>query len=271
MSTSLSEPRRWSFSALDDYLQCGQKFKLKRVDKVPAVCYLNAVAGTAFHEWSADYDRQRIGIGRPIWIDQPAWQSYLDRAVEDERNGIPLEDMRVSGKRTQATPNKENYDHWRDTLGPDLCEKYILWVEDKVVARDLPPDPSGNTVGIEYELNFEIGHTKVKSFVDRLFAYANDSVLTVDIKAGARKQTTVQLPTYVLGVRKAGINASHGSLYYARKGTHTEPEDFSRWDEDRLSYLYEQAAAMEAQGYYLPRPSEDCRWCSVADHCQFAL
>lgn len=258
----MTEPRRWSFSALEDYTSCGEKFRLKRIEHVPATVYLNAVAGTAFHSWSADYDRGK---------DDGYWPGYLDQAIEEERNGTPLESMRVSGRRTQATPNKEDYDHWRNTLGPDLCARYVEWVDDKRVATGLPPDASGNTVGIEYELNFTIGETKVKSFIDRLFDYLDDTILVVDIKAGARKQTTVQLPTYVLGAKQAGVNASHGSLYYARRGTHTDPEDFSRWDEHRLSYLYEQAATMEAQGFYLPRPSEECHWCSVAAHCRFAL
>jgi PD-(D/E)XK nuclease superfamily len=263
LSSPSDTARRWSFSALEDYTSCGQKFYLKRVARVPAVVYLNAVAGTAFHEWSAYYDRSHIS--------PRDWPEYLHRAIETERSGTALEDMRVSGKRTQATPNKEDYTHWRDVLGPDLCAKYIEWVKDKRIAWDLPPDAAGNTTGIEYELNFTIGETKVKSFVDRLFTYSDDSLLVVDIKAGARKQTTVQLPTYVIGAKKAGLNVRHGSLYYARRGTHTEPEDYSKWDEHRLSYLYEQAAEMEAQGFYLPRPSEDCRWCSVAAHCRFAL
>lgn len=265
---STSSERRWSFSALDDYTSCGEKFRLKRVEKVPAVVYFNAVAGTAFHRWSEDYDRgYDHGAGRK----EPPWPTYLDQAIEDERNQTPVSDMRISGKRTAATPNKEDYEHWRDTLGPDLCTKYIEWVKDKHVATGLPADTNGNTVGIEYELNFSIGATKVKGFIDRLFTYSDDSLLVVDIKAGARKQYTVQLPTYVIGAKQAGINARYGSLYYARRGAHTEPEDYSRWDEHRLSYLYEQAAVMEAQGFYLPRPSEDCRWCSVAAHCRFAL
>jgi hypothetical protein len=259
-----TEPRRWSFSQLDDYLNCGEKFRLKRIEKVPAVVYLNAIAGTAFHEWSAALDLNGSGVVED-------WPAFLDHAIENERDGTKLEDMRVSGRRTAATPDKEDYEHWRDRLGPDLCEKYIDWVADKVIAKDLPPDPQGNTIGIEYELDFEIAGTKVKSFVDRIFDYAPATFLVVDIKAGARKQTTVQLPTYVFGTNKAGINATHGSLYYARKGTHTPPVDYSRWDESRLSHLYQQAAVMEASGFYLPRPSEACSWCSVAAHCQFAL
>lgn len=266
-SSGLSD-RRWSFSALDDYTSCGEKFRLKRVEKVPAAVYFNAIAGTAFHTWSADYDR--FGHLEP-GITLPPWSDYLDQAIAEERDHTPVADMRISGKRTQATPNKEDYTHWRDVLGPDLCTKYTEWVKDKHIAKDLPADASGNTTGIEYELNFAIGTTKVRSFVDRLFTYSDDSLLVVDIKAGARKQYTVQLPTYVIGAKKAGINARYGSLYYARRGTHTDPEDYSRWDEHRLSYLYEQAMVMEAQGFYLPRPSEDCRWCSVAAHCRFAL
>lgn len=257
--SSPSEPRRWSFSALEDYTSCGEKFRLKRVEHVPAMVYLNAIAGSAFHAWSADYDQGGVD----------AWSEYL--SAELDKQGVPLEQMRVSGRRTQATPNKEDYTHWRDVLGLDLCEKYRVWTADKHIAKDLPPDVSGNTIGIEYELNFAIGETKVRSFVDRIFTYADDSLLVVDIKAGARKQYTVQLPTYVIGAKKTGINARYGSLYYARRGTHTEPEDYSRWDEHRLAYLYEQAAVMEAQGFYLPRPSEECHWCSVAAHCRFAM
>lgn len=256
--------RRWSFSSFDDY-HCGHKFYLRRVARVPAAVYFNAVAGKAFHTWTERFDRG----------DHANWTVCLNEAIDDsvERDGVPLERMRISGRKTQATPDKESYEHWLRELGPELCDKYIAWVKNKVIATGLPPDAAGNTVGIEYDLEFMIGTTPVKGYIDRIFEYAADDYryLICDLKAGARKQVTVQLPTYVLGARKNGIDVAHGCLYYARKGTHTDPQDYSRWDEHRLAYLYEQAAAMEAQGFYLPRPSEECGWCSVRDHCAFAL
>jgi len=258
--------KRWSFSALQDYTTCAHKYYLRRVKNVGQEINLGAVAGKAFHEATEYFD---------LAGEWPDWGELLVNAVEVEEfeSRVPLSKWRISGRKTSITPNKEDLEYWQTVLGPSMMEKYEHWTytNGMSIASDLPQDANGRTRGIEYQVSYRIGSVEVLSYIDRIMQDADGNIGTVDIKTGARKQRTAQLPTYILGLQKVGVPATWGSLYYARKGEHEKPRFFTAWNENRLSYLYEQAEAMRAQGFYLPSPSEDCSWCSVRDHCDFKL
>jgi hypothetical protein len=263
--------RRWSHSGYQDYAECGWKYKLKRVDHVPQRPYLAGPAGTAFHAWTDGHDREFM---RGEGLDETYWPDYFELALteEEENTGVSREDFTVSGRPTKDKPDKENLAYWRDVLGPELCRKYVVYREnsDNTIAQDLPQDANGNTTGIEYELSYSIGQVKIKAYVDRVEYDIDGNVIAIDTKTWSRKRITAQLPGYVIGLQKAGIPAVGGAYYEARKGA-LSPVQFFAWTETTLAYLYEQAATAEAQGLYIPRVSDDCGWCSVRDHCQFAL
>jgi hypothetical protein len=264
--------KRWSHSAYEDYSSCGEKYRLKRVVKVPDQPGLARTAGTAFHSWSEDYDK-----AEQEWEKQGllvSWDVYLEAALkaEEEKTGVLRDKFTVSGRVSKDKPNKEDLTFWRDELGPDLVLKYADWVSnsDWVIAQDLPEDANGNTTGIEYEVSYRVGQVEEKGYLDRVYYDHLGNIGVVDIKTWSRKRTTVQLPGYILALQKRGVAATWGSYYHARKGTADDPV-FYAWDEHKLAALYEQAAVMEQQGFYLPRVSDDCGWCSVRAHCQFAL
>lgn len=258
--------KRWSFSALQDYTTCAQKYYLRRVKNVGQEISLNTVAGKAFHRASEYFDLEGEW---PVWGDLLTW--FID--TEEYETKVPFSKWRISGRKTSVTPDKEDLRHWVEVLGPSMMEKYENWVytNDLTIAVGLPQDASGQTIGVEYQVSYHVGGVEVLSYIDRIMQDADGNIGVVDIKTGARKQRTAQLPTYILGLQKAGVPATWGSLYYARKGEHEKPRFFTAWDENRLSYLYAQAEAMRAQGFYLPNPSEDCAWCSVRDHCDYKL
>ncbi len=255
--------KRWSYSAIEDYLSCAWKYRLRRVDGQQGEVSLNAVAGKAFHQITEDWD----GDGGVKW---PSWAGTLDMCIaeEIERTGVPFNKWRISGK----AGHKEDLAKWLTILGPQMIDKYEEWRNRGrlEIARDLPPDASENTGGIEYEVNVTVGGVHLRGFVDRIMVDELGNLGVVDIKTGARKRKTIQLKTYVFALQKMGIPVTWSSYYYARTGTLTTP-DFSVWDESKLSHLYAQVAEMEERGYYPPSPSDDCSWCSMRDHCTFAL
>jgi hypothetical protein len=266
--------RRWSHSGYQDYAECGWKYKLKRVEKVPQRPYLAGPAGTAFHAWTDVYDREFVAGNTITPYAADLFHEAFEVALkeEEEKSSVSRDQFTVSGRPTKDKPNGEDIAYWRDVLGPELCRKYVTYREnsDTTIAQDLPQDANGNTVGIEYELSYSIGQVRVKAYVDRVEYDIDGNLIAIDTKTWARKRLTAQLPGYVIGLQKAGIKAVGGAYYEARKGV-LSPVQFFTWTEGTLSYLYEQAAVMEAQGLYLPRVSDDCGWCSVRDHCQFAL
>jgi hypothetical protein len=270
--TSVKVTRRWSHSAYEDYSSCGEKYRLKRIQKVPDQPGVARVAGTAFHFWAECYDFDHVnGQGHD---DSRSFADVFEQALKDEeeRHQIPREQFQVSGKPTKDKPNKEDITHWRDALGPELCRMYAEWRDnsDFTIAQDLPQDANGNTVGIEYELSYKVGQVEEKAYVDRIEYDINGNLGVIDLKTWARKRTSVQLQTYIVGLNKRGVPAMWGAYYHARKGVADTPTFHTGWDEHRLAVLHEQAAVMEASGFYLPRISDDCGWCSVRAHCAFA-
>lgn len=252
---------RWSYSALQDYTSCAQKYYLRRVKNVGQSAGLAAVAGKAFHTATEHFDLEG---------EWPEWETLLVDAVQVEefQTGVPLSKWRISGRKTTKTPDKENLDYWLNVLGPDLMQKYEAW---RYSSNLEIVNGADGEVGVEYKIAYTVAGVDVVSYIDRIMRDPDGNIGVVDIKTGSRKQRTTQLPTYILGLQKNGVPATWGAMYYARKGEMDKPQFFTSWDETRLSYLYAQAEAMRAQGFYLPNPSEDCAWCSVRDHCDFKV
>ncbi|GLY55353.1 hypothetical protein Lesp01_90080 [Lentzea sp. NBRC 102530] len=244
---------------------------MRRIVKVPQLPNMAAVAGKAFHSWTEEYDTQELQSQKTQLTFE--WPDFLAVAVEEEEesSGVERDRFTTFGRRTKERPNKEDFAVWRDDIGPDLVEKYVAWAgnHDLTIAQDLPQDANGKTYGVEYELSFRIGQTPELGYADRIFYDVDGNLGVVDIKTG-RKRKTTQLPLYLIALQQKGIPAVWCAYYQARDGKMTEPW-FPDWDEHRMSYLHEQAAAMQALGFYLPNPGDECGWCSVRDHCQFAL
>ncbi|MGH7867285.1 MAG: PD-(D/E)XK nuclease family protein, partial [Candidatus Dormibacteraceae bacterium] len=154
---TIEEPH-WSYSSYDEYMLCGHRYKLRRVDGVPSKPSMAAVGGSAFHKWTELYDGCRIDYD-PHWkLSIDDWENCFLIAVkeQEEKSGLPYTQFKVSGKVTKATPNKEDYDWWL-IGGWDMCCKYVDWRSkvNTTIATDLPPDEDGNTIGIEWKLNVE--------------------------------------------------------------------------------------------------------------------
>lgn len=256
--------RRMSHSAFQDFVDCGEKFRLKRVEQIPERPNLAAIAGKAFHTATEMYDLNGF---------MNDWAEHFEEALatEEYESRVPRGEFRVFGRKTKEKPLGEDIDFWRDELGPDLCARYRLWRDntDMTIATGLPPNERGITVGVEYEVTAYIGAVRVKSIVDRIEYDANGNLGVIDIKTWRRKRASAQLPSYIVMLRKIGMPVTWGAYYEARKGTLTDPVFYTNWDEARLTRLYEQAARAEAAGFYIPRPSDDCGYCSVRDHCEF--
>lgn len=231
------------------------------------------IGGSAFHEWSEQYDRSALALGGDE--PEPVDQIFLRLvAEEEEASQVPRDQWQISGRRTKEKPNKEDFEVWRDTLLPEFCEAYIEWRRNSPwhIATGLPPDKNGNTVGIEYELEFYVRNTKVKGFVDRVEQDENGNIGAIDLKTWSRERTSAQIPTYLVGLQKRGVLATWGAYYHARKGVSGEQKFFTSWNEARLAAMYDSAAKVESLRIYIPKPSDDCKsFCSVAAHCEYAL
>lgn len=262
---------RLSHSAVEDFQKCEELYRLKRVEKVPQTPAVWLVGGSAFHTWTERYE-----LGEWVSDDVPtSWEDIFDAelAARKADTDVPVDRWRCGGRKSKDRPNGDDLAYWRDTLGPELCEKFIDWydTQDLVIATDLPPDANGNTVGIEYELSFRIDGVQVKGFVDRIGTDSQGRTIVRDYKTGTRKPSNLQRQLYMLGLLKKGVVATHGDYYMARKGETTPLQDLTDWYEGKFAHILRPIAERIAAGQFVPHPGEACNGCDVFSHCSFAL
>lgn len=280
---------RMSHSRYELYSDCGERYRLEKIERIKRTPSIYAVAGRAFHTWSEDWDLDK---GAQRLIEAHDWADRFTALVrqEEEKSGIELTrwDTPAYGKNA----NQKAFDKFRDELGPDMIQKYIEWrKESGWEIAQLPPLPGvgsegrGFDVGVEYPVSYRVGSVSDIAVIDRIFWVADLGAVTgieslngvpgliaLDLKTWSAKRTTAQLPSYVVALRQVGIPVALAGYYEARKGEVSDLNSYDHWDEARLAALHEQAAHMIQARFFLPRVSDDCaRICGVRNHCQWYM
>lgn len=261
--------RRWSVSAFGDFTECGEMFRLKRVEKKPAQPSMSMAGGLAFHSWTDCYDRRLMQEGHADIADTPTYAELMEDHVVrlEEETGFDRKNFQLMGKWT--------YDTYINSA-VEWCGLYVKWrAEDKwKIPTDLPPDKDGNTTGIEYRLDYQCGDVTMVGYIDRIWfhpEFDNDTYVATDTKTWGVQRPSSQLISYKLGAQACGINVREVGYYEARKGETPKLKDYRGWGMDRLRIMYEQAAWAEYDGYYIPQPGKNCFTCSVKNHCKWEI
>jgi hypothetical protein len=263
----MSELPRMSHSRYADLASCGELYRLKRIEKVPVTPSIYSVAGTAFHEWTDRFDEAPFFEGRDDW-----YANRIDELIreQEEKSGFPFKEWDNPARKAGA--NQAALDKFRDVVGPDMIAKYIRWRADSGWAIADMGDQSGDSWGIELEVNFTIQGVENIAKIDRIFEIPETGQLVaIDTKTWSKRRVTAQLPTYLVALRQAGFNVHAAGYYEARKGACTALETYEYWDENRLAALHVQAAWMIKEQWFLPRPSDACGQCDVRRHCIYRL
>lgn len=253
---------RLSFSRAHQYGDCGHRYKLSRIDGVPEIPSLALIGGGAFHDWAHDYEVTRLSRAFNVDPFEVYLEMHLDKT--EQESGLDRSMFKASGKVSKAHPNKEDITVWRDELGPQMCETFkgFDWGDWKI-ATDLPPDSTGNTIGLEYHIEVP----GFQGFVDRIEVDRLGNLRVVDYKAGQRVYPSIQLQLYMVAGQKMGLRTTYGGYYNARKGELTVKP--VRWNH----ITFDQYLALSRMGidseFYLPNPGEHCGWCSVSAACDF--
>jgi len=255
-----------SHSRYQTYSECGEKYRLARVERVPQTPGIYRVAGTVFHEWTDYYDTMP-----PFEVDVSHEDWYTNRllaliAEEEEKSGFEFRqwDNPAHGKDV----NEKARDKFVNDVGPDMIRKYIDWRANtawSIATVDARP-------GIELKLTFTIQGVEFVVVLDRVFERPEEGdLVVVDTKTWSKRRVTAQLPTYTVAIRQVASNVTGAGYYEARKGATTDIKSYSHWDENRLAALYVQAAWMISEEWFLPNPGDHCRMCDVRRHCRWFL
>lgn len=248
-----------SYSGFSTWKECGEKFRLTRIIKVPEVPGYALVGGSAVHAATEAIDKASYGIGEPMTFME-AFEIEASETVR--RSGITEDGWRVSGKPTKDFPDKEDRKWW-EWNGPVFVQNYIDWKNRYPGNIWITPD---DVPAIELPIKTRFGGADVIGYIDRIFEH--DGVLTVvDIKAGRTTPPDgMQLAVYGAGLPAAWPMPQRGSYMMARDsrliGDYWLPALYPR-----VNYEFDQAWTDINSGSFLPKETYMCKFCSVREYC----
>ena len=254
-----------SYSSLDTFQQCGEKFRLTRIHKVEQEQAYWNIGGKAFHLASEWYDKGSDLSIASLWRD--AW----DKEMSEVDTTKPL---RAGGRATKQFPNKE--DHlWWGINGPNMVADYIKWRANigwEILVVDGVPI-------IEYDFVLVLPNAiqsddaspnvLVQGYIDRVFVNGHGELVVCDLKTGAREPAaSTQLGVYAGGIRqRLGMNPTLGAYYMARKGDVGGMVSLAHYTDELLSYWISTFEDSIRSQRFLPHVTSMCQTCTVAPSC----
>ena len=258
----MTGPAHLSFSAIEDYTSCPEKYRLRREMKVPREGGWAGVGGGAFHTVTERLDL--IDLGVPV--EGPTeFAEVLEEEIADRLRRAPEsppETWRASGRKSKDWPDKENKEWWLAN-GPGMVNRYRAWLKQVpwvVHVRDGEP-------AVEIKVTESFGGHPFVGYVDRVMEHMPTGTLAVmDLKTGSREPSVhTQLDFYADALRRLGFDIEFGFYYMARAGEMTVPVRPN--DSDRLHYLAGQALHGIREKVFPPSPGMLCTSCDVRNYC----
>jgi hypothetical protein len=254
-----------SYSSANTLAECGEKFRLTKLVKVPQMPGWALIGGRAVHTTTERLDQIEYGE-EP---DGPsAFADVFHEEIEHQKLSTALDesDFKVSGKATAKWPEKENKDWWL-FHGPVFVNTYISWRNRyPAVIWRTPDDALAVEIKMEYRPNGPDSEPMVLGFIDRIFEHPDGTLEVVDLKSGKNKpKDKIQLSTYAWGLPNFWPRPVTGSFMMARTGELIR-YDVSGDEENVRAYYLGAHAAVETKNYPA-RPSWICNYCSVKDYC----
>lgn len=262
---TLTGKKHLSYSGLDTYQQCGEKYRLTRVLNVKETKAWWFIGGSAIHRATEWWD---LGDGNPlpkIWAD--AWEE-VTQDIE------PGEKISAGGRVSNQWPNKEDHTWW-NFHGPQMLEDYVRWRDESKWQIYSVND----TPFVEWEFLLTLDNpiqgddvsesVQVKGFVDRVFVTPEGEAVVVDLKAGKNEPASaIQLGIYCAALRqRGGIDPALGGYYMTRKGTTPNLRGMGIYTDRMLGYILGTFEDSAREQKFLPVVSNLCGTCTVQEFC----
>lgn len=248
-----------SHSAANKYLQCGERYRLERVEHHYGLPHLASIGGSAFHNWTEEWDLlNNLGQSTDGIADfRTFFLAELEEKAEEHyrRTGEELNVDDIPHSRG------EGHEKWV-TMGTSMCEDYVEWRKET----------GWECVEIEYSYEQELGLTvPAVGFIDREFINSKGERILVDMKSGKSSNIggTPQLFEYAVIRRLQGVRIDWVAYYDARKGILLDLQDPTNHNVAWLKNYYGNVVDKINKGVFKPNPGIQCRWCPVREVCEY--
>ena len=270
--TELTGKPYLSYSSYSTYLECGEEYRLTRIEKMPEAPAYWFPGGSAVHYGCEVYDLKILaGLPHAEALEEAirgfhdSFSDELNKAQEHAPEGAV---WRAAGRATKQWPNKEDAAWWR-LNGPEQVQGYAAWRQDHP-EWGIWIAPNGEPA-IELALTVDMGDgVMTHGYLDRILVHTVSGEMTVvDLKSGSRVPADItQLALYATGVeRMFGTRPRTGRYFMTRTSELTSPTDLSRFNEPLLKLWLGAAKNGIESGAFLPKVSFKCGTCSVRDYC----
>ena len=255
-------PSHGSYSSLSSYLDCGWRYYLERVQKIPENPAWYFIGGSAVHAATEAHDRGVLDAAEKLFHD--AFEREL--AERMATTDVPEELWIAGGKATKEFPEKHNRAWWL-AKGPAMVQGWIDW-RQRSGWQIWSPTEEAN-LGVELALMVNLGDVPVKMFIDRVMVTPDGQLVVVDIKTGMTEpESATQLGLYACGLELTfGIRPQLGAYYLAKSGDLGQVADLDHLTPALMgSWISDWNKARRA-GIFIPHPTRRCRTCGVRDYC----
>jgi putative RecB family exonuclease len=259
-----------SFSALKEWQDCGERYRLHRIEKAWERPAAWLPQGLAVHEAIEAYERSNR-----LMPDDEIVEIFLDSYIKHVN------------RLSEETPR---WDYWfrsgpykgeddilrRMNIGKEQVVKYTAWTrthhQEKVW---ITPD---GTPAIELPIDVMFGSVRVKGYIDQLVVDwaavdLGDPEITVrDIKTGNLPDEPKQLAIYARAVEMMypGVKVNQADFWMGKSGKATFPYDLSEYTVDQIAEEFETMDEAVKRSDFTPNPTEKgCMFCPVASSCEF--
>lgn len=255
-----------SFSAFTTWLDCGEKFRLQRIENIQEDPAYYLAGGSAVHHGTEVFDNMyetgQMGFAEAATTAVRSFQEYFQAAL-DER---PKANWRAGGRKTAQNPRGEDAAWWI-TNGSRQVQQYADW---RRTAANFPLWRSdAGTLAVELAVDPTFtGGVKVKGYIDRVFQTSDDLVV-VDLKSGSREPASfLQLAVYAIAMEKEyGVRPRYGAYFMTRKAELGTIVDLSSFTEAMVARWFRNFRHGVENDIFIPHVTSMCGSCGVRQAC----
>ena len=260
----------FSYSQLTSFSQCGERYRLEKIEKIPQTPSVWSIAGSTIHQVTEDLDKYWIMGVTPPPVDELI-EKYWDENYKRETLDIPDELLTLRQSRNegiewwqeQMPKHIKNWTDWRDESG------WIIWAD-------------GDNLGIELPVKAMVGEKhETVGYIDRVMVTPEGQVVVLDLKSGRNApKAPLQLGIYsILMGLDYGITPPLGAYFHTRTvvprakkdptrhGTLIGPYDLDGFTPKLLERMVSSLAKAREHDVYMPNVSNLCPSCSVNTEC----